>query len=190
MNFLFDLYGVLLKTQSEQALRALEQVTGATDELWPVYWELRPDFDAGRVTAEEYWDKVQKRLHVDPFDIQQAIDTDYAGWLEEDPEMVDLVRGLAKDHRVGLLSNIPEGLAREVLRKHTWLQEFDSIAMSYDIGVEKPQPEAYAKALELLGTLPAETHFFDDNEANVWAAERCGLQAHLFTDIDTLKEIL
>ncbi|MEJ5927900.1 HAD family phosphatase [Corynebacterium sp. H128] len=190
MNLLFDLYGVLLKTQSPSALKALEDATGSGPELWPVYWDLRPDFDAGRVTAEEYWEQVKQRLQLEAFDVQQAIEADYAGWLEPDPEMVDLVTSLGEQHRVGLLSNIPEGLAERVKERHTWLRDFHSVAMSCDIKVEKPDPEAYRKALELLGTKPEETHFFDDNEANVAAAEEFGLIAHHFTGVETLKAVL
>lgn len=184
MKYLFDLYGVLLKTQTDQALRNLEEVLGCGPELWPVYWQFRGDFDAGRVSEEEYWELVRAELNLPAFDVKQAIEVDYAGWLEEDPEMVERVKSIKPK---GLLSNIPAGLARRVLDKHTWLQEFDAIAMSCDIGVEKPNSKAYEIALEMLGATPEETLFFDDNEANVNAARELGIQAVLFTGIEDLK---
>lgn len=190
MNLLFDLYGVLLKTQSEGALRELEKVVGVGEELWPVYWAHRPDFDAGRVAEEEYWERVRQDLKIGKFDVKKAIEVDYAGWLEEDPEMVALVSELTRENRVGLLSNIPRGLAERVLEKFTWLQEFDSVAMSYAIGVEKPEAGAYRVALEMLGVTARETHFFDDNEENVRAAAEFGLQAHHFTGIETVRAVL
>ncbi|MEJ5998058.1 HAD family hydrolase [Corynebacterium sp. H130] len=184
MTYLFDLYGVLLKTQSDQALRDLESVLNTDESLWPVYWEYRPDFDAGRVSEEEYWELVRAKLDLEPFDVQKAIEVDYAGWLEADEEMVERVKTLKPK---GLLSNIPEGLAKKVLEKHTWLQDFDAIAMSCEIGVEKPQREAYEIALQRLKAKPEETHFFDDNEANVQAAKELGINATLFTGIEVLK---
>lgn len=183
MTYLFDLYGVLLKTQSEQALRDLENVLGCGEELWPVYWEYRGDFDAGRVSEEEYWELVRAKLQLEPFDVAKAIEVDYAGWLEADEEMVERVKTLTPK---GLLSNIPAGLAKKVKEKHTWLQDFDAVAMSCDIGVEKPQARAYEIALEMLGAKPEETYFFDDNEANVEAAKKLGIQATLFTGIEVL----
>lgn len=183
MKYLFDLYGVLLKTQSEQALRNLEDVLGTDERLWPVYWEFRPDFDAGRVSEEEYWELVRAKLELPAFDVQRAIEVDYAGWLDADEEMVAKVADLQPK---GLLSNIPEGLAKRVLAKHTWLKDFDAISMSYEIGVEKPQPEAYKIALERLGATPEETYFFDDNPDNVAAAKELGLDARLFTSIEDL----
>lgn len=184
MKYLFDLYGVLLKTQTDEALRALEQVLGCGEELWPVYWEYRGDFDAGRVSEEDYWELVCTRLGLEPFDVAKAIEVDYDGWLEADEEMVERVKGIKPK---GLLSNIPKGLAEKVLAKHTWLQDFDAISMSYEIGVEKPQARAYEIALERLNAKPEETYFFDDNAANVQAAKELGINAVLFTGIEDLK---
>lgn len=191
MNLLFDLYGVLLKTQTKHVLHKLEQAIGSGPEMWEPYWRLRPDYDAGRVTDEEYWERMRRELNLPVIDAAKARRADFDGWLEADQEMVDYVLHLkAQGHHVGLLSNIPEGLAKEVKAKHTWLQHFDSVAMSCEIGAEKPSPEAYAKALEMLQSEPEETHFFDDNPANVEAAQKLSLHAHLFTCIQDLKDVV
>lgn len=53
--------------------------------------------------------------------------------------------------------------------------------------VAKPDPAAYALAVERAG-LPAESLVFvDDRADNVDAAVRCGLQGRVFTDADTLR---
>ncbi|MDU0479743.1 HAD family phosphatase [Staphylococcus chromogenes] len=191
MNLLFDLYGVLLKTQTAEALSRLESTIGAGPEMWAAYWRLRPDYDAGRVSDEEYWASMQRELGLAPFDYEEARRADFDGWLAPDEEMIQFVLGLKQDgHRVGLLSNIPKGLAAEVRAQHTWLDKFDSVAMSCEIGAEKPSAAAYEIALDMLGTKAEDTHFFDDNQANVVAAQRAGLQAHLFRNIDDLKAVV
>lgn len=184
MKYLFDLYGVLLKTQSDQAKRDMEKVLGTDESMWPVYWQLRPDFDAGRVSEEQYWEQVRKALKLQPFDIQSAIEVDYEGWMRPDEAVIERVSTIKGK---GLLSNIPKGLAKRVLQKHTWLQDFDALALSWEIGVEKPHPRAYEIALQRLGATPEETLFFDDNEDNVRAARELGIQATLFTGIEVLK---
>ncbi|WP_047239340.1 HAD family hydrolase [Corynebacterium epidermidicanis] len=191
LNLLFDLYGVLLRTQSPQALANLERTIGSGPEMWEPYWRLRPGYDAGTLSDEAYWAAMQKELKLEPFDYEAARRVDFDGWLEPDQEMIDYVLELTRaGHRVGLLSNIPIGLGEAVKAKHTWLSEFDAVAMSGEMGVEKPSVRAYELALELLGTQAAQTHFFDDNPANVAAAERAGLKAHLFKDINDLRKVV
>lgn len=190
MNVLFDLYGVLLRTQSESALRDLERAIGSGPQMWEAYWRLRPDYDAGRITDEQYWARMQRELRLEPFDYAEATRVDFEGWLQPDEEMIAYARELARTYRVGLLSNIPEGLVQEVLRQHEWLGEFASVALSCRIGVEKPQRQAYTKALEMLGARAEETLFVDDNPANIAAAREAGLDTHLFRGIAGLREAI
>jgi len=57
---------------------------------------------------------------------------------------------------------------------------FSAVVSSARIGVEKPQPEFYAAALEAAGVSAAEALFVDDAEANVAGAREAGIESHLF----------
>ena len=53
---------------------------------------------------------------------------------------------------------------------------FDVVVDSCEVGVRKPDPRIFQKALELLGGIPAERALFlDDYEGNVKAARRLGV---------------
>ena len=165
--YLFDLYGVLLKVQEEGALRDIERVVGAGPEIWETYWEFRYDLDAGLLTEQEYWEKFRTALDLPPFDVDAAI---------------------KQGERVGLLSNIPHGLARRVRKQHAWLDKFNAVTMSCDLGVAKPHPEAFKAALQNLGSTPEDTVFFDDNPGNVAAARELGITGVVFRNIDDVKD--
>jgi glucose-1-phosphatase len=49
--------------------------------------------------------------------------------------------------------------------------------LSHEVGLRKPEPAIYRKALELSGTAPEETVFIDDLEPNVAAAAKLGIRA-------------
>jgi len=187
--YLFDLYGVLLKVQEEGALRDIERTVGAGPEIWETYWEFRYDLDAGLITEQEYWEKFRQALNLPPFDVDAVIDVDYSGWVVPDEEMIAYVTGLVEQgERVGLLSNIPRGLAERVLKEHTWLDRFAAVTLSCDLGVAKPQQGAFQAALQNLGSTPEETVFFDDNPDNVAAARELGITGVVFRSIDDVKD--
>lgn len=53
--------------------------------------------------------------------------------------------------------------------------------------VAKPDPAAYAIAVERAGLPPSSLVFVDDRESNVIAARGCGLHGIVFTDADALR---
>ena len=188
---LFDLYGVLLHTQSDGDIAAIEQACGTDGRLWPVYWELRPAFDAGELTADQYWSAVCSRLNLVEVDIDRVVAADTASWLRPDDEMIRAVCDLAgHGWTVGLLSNIPEFLAGAVRAEFDFLDRFDAVTMSCDIGVAKPDARAYAIAAARLGAEPGRIIFFDDSPTNVEAARQAGLEAHVFTGREVLDRVL
>ncbi|WP_080792675.1 HAD family hydrolase [Corynebacterium pacaense] len=190
--FLFDVFGVLIRTQGRAHLERIDRELGEpgrSQRLMEVYAELRPALDAGRVSETNYWNQIRLRAGLEFLDPAEAIEVDYRGVVEEENrDVVDLVLDLrARGYRVGILSNIPEGLARDLRNAHsTWLDKVDSVTFSYEIGAAKPEPEAFHAALESLGVPAERVIFIDDTERNVAAAREEGLQAIHFRGIDSL----
>ncbi|MFG1999489.1 HAD family hydrolase [Spirillospora sp. NPDC048911] len=179
----FDLYGVIARTQTEAARRRLEGLAGISGEpFWDAYWACRPDYDAGQESAA-YWATVAGRLGATFADVPALIEADLESWTEVDAEMVDLVVGLADQGRtLGLLSNIIADLVPRFEARHdAWLSRFDVLTYSCDIGVAKPDPRAYEICAERMGVAPADVIFFDDSERNVVAAREAGMTAEVFT---------
>ncbi|WP_304324790.1 HAD family phosphatase [Corynebacterium frankenforstense] len=187
-TLLFDMYGVLMRLPGPSFRRGVLVAAGGNEDIWPVYAELRPALDAAQVTEVNYWRQVALRAGVEDLDIQEAIAADYGDCLEADHEVVDNVLALRdKGYKVGILSNIPTGLAARVRRRHSgWLDEFDAVTFSCDIEVAKPDTQAFAVAVDALGASPRDTVFFDDREDYIAGAEAAGLRAVLFTGWDSV----
>ena len=77
---------------------------------------------------------------------------------------------------------------RQVRKQHAWLDKFNAVTMSCDLGVAKPHPEAFKAALQNLGSTPEDTVFFDDNPDNVAAARALGIAGVVFRNIDDVKD--
>ena len=83
------------------------------------------------------------------------------------PGAVAVVRHLrARGARVGVLTNGPSDFQRRKLVSCGLAGELDAIAISGEIGAVKPEAEAFARALELLGTHARETAMVGDSLAN------------------------
>ncbi len=59
--------------------------------------------------------------------------------------------------------------------------------LSHELGLRKPDPAIYRKALELSATAPEETVFVDDLKPNVEAARRLGLRAIRYRGAEDLR---
>jgi putative hydrolase of the HAD superfamily len=82
------------------------------------------------------------------------------------------------------LSNSGPG-ARERERCHGFELVTDDIVYSHEVGVAKPDPEAYVLTARRLEVEPHEVLFLDDLEANVVAARAAGWHAVLHVDTAT-----
>jgi len=59
---------------------------------------------------------------------------------------------------------------------------FDTVVLSGEVGMRKPEKEIFLHAAETLGLAPAECVFIDDMEPNVAAAQACGMTGVLHTE--------
>lgn len=189
---LFDMYGVLMRLPGPQHGAGILDAIGADARVWAVYEELRYRLDAALITETAYWQQIGERVRLGSVDSARAIEADYAGCLEADIGTVKHVLDLIGDGwKVGILSNIPPGLAARVRSKHGhWLEAFDAVTFSCDIGVAKPEQEAYEVAVDALQADPKGTVFFDDRPDYLAGAEAAGLKAVRFSGWDSVVSAL
>jgi len=89
-------------------------------------------------------------------------------------EALDLVRQARKRCRVALLTNATSRLPED-LRLLGLDREVDAVVSSARIGVAKPSPEAFRRALRVLQHSPSGTVFCDDKAQNTTAAVAVGI---------------
>lgn len=96
--------------------------------------------------------------------------------------MVAHVARLVGRVRLVLLSNTNDAHFAFLRPRLPVLERFDALVLSHALGLAKPDPAIYHRALAAAGVAPERAVFFDDIPAFVVAAEAAGLPARVFTD--------
>ena len=95
-----------------------------------------------------------------------------------------------RGYRVYLLSNYGKTRFEQDLTDFPFVAETDGRVISYEVGYIKPEPGIYYALLDKYHLLPEESLFFDDVEANVLGARRCGFHAEVFTTPEEAEKVL
>ena len=104
------------------------------------------------------------------------------------PAMYDTIRTLrAAGFGTALLSN---SWGCEEYPRADFPGLFDTVVLSGEVGMRKPEKEIFLHAAETLGLAPAECVFIDDMQANVAAAQACGMAGVLHTETATTARTL
>jgi len=115
----------------------------------------------------------------------------FAGTTYCDPMHAALLAVREAGLRTGLLSN---SWGTDDYPREKFPGLFDSVVISAEVGMRKPEERIFRHAVGLLGLTPEECVFIDDLEVNVAAAEAFGMTALLHTDpaatVARLGEIL
>jgi 2-haloacid dehalogenase len=74
--------------------------------------------------------------------------------------------------------------------RFAFLDWFESILVSADVGLIKPDPHIFELLLARIGRVPSACVYIDDNPRNVAAAAALGLDAIVFADVDRLRHDL
>ena len=165
---------------------------------WAVAWEARLALPAGEInrrcadlwaagalgeiTEAEVRTQVAARLGLDRAGLDALMADlwrDYLGTPNED--LIAYLRTLRGRCRRAILSNSFVG-ARE--REQPILDLVDVVVYSHEVGIAKPDPEAFALTAKLLQSRPEDCLFIDDHPPNIAAAQAFGMRAILFTGND------
>jgi 2-haloacid dehalogenase len=71
-----------------------------------------------------------------------------------------------------------------------FLDEFDGILISGDVGIGKPDPAIFREFLDRFGLIAESTVFIDDSSANVAAARSMGIEAIEFRSAGQVRRDL
>ncbi|PJH76373.1 MAG: hypothetical protein CO064_01585, partial [Anaerolineae bacterium CG_4_9_14_0_8_um_filter_58_9] len=142
----------------------------------------------GAVSPQEHWADVIQRLGLPPSEADSVRQEFFAGD-SLDLDLINFLRSLRPKYRTGLLSNAWSDM-RAYLIGQNIADVFDTIVISAEVGIMKPDARIYQLALEKLGVAPAEAVFVDDFIVNIEGARAVGMYAIQFTRPDqTLEEL-
>jgi putative hydrolase of the HAD superfamily len=194
---ILDYGNVLSQPQGDQWFEVMAAEVGAPrDTFRAAYWRHRLLYDTG-LPAREYWGRVLETLGAgsrgrdDGCIIDRLIDADVASWTQYREQMWMLARSFRDGGgRTAFLSNgVPEAMARirEDRRLEAW---FDTVVVSCEVGIAKPDPAIYWLCLSRIGRPPHDALFVDDRPENLEAAATLGIQTFHFTGDDAVPPLV
>jgi putative hydrolase of the HAD superfamily len=180
----FDFGNVIcFPVADEKIARAAAECDLAKEEFLRAFWLDRLPYDGG-MTPTEYWTRVGRAAGKE-FDeplIAKMVEHEIGFWNTFDPRVLRWIDQLRESgYTVGILSNLPFPLADALRATDGFLDHFDHVTFSCELGLFKPQAPIYEHAFKGLNVAPEQALFIDDKQENVDGAIAAGMPAELFT---------
>jgi epoxide hydrolase-like predicted phosphatase len=135
----------------------------------------------GKADVEAIWESVCRDLGLSEGECSRLAE-DFWSADKLDEELVEYIRRLREDFATGLLSNAWGDLRQYLETEWKIADIFDTMVISAEVGVAKPDPRIYRIVLDRLGVPPDQAVFIDDFPENLPPAQELGLATILFTD--------
>ena len=163
----FDCFGVLT---SDGWLPFAEKHFGHNKDLKQQSHDLNKQVDSGLLGYDDFVTQVAQLAKVSAAEAYRDIENNVAN-----KDLFDYTAGLKKSYKIGMLSNAGANWLSELFDADQ-VKLFDAVALSYEIGITKPYPQAYHIICDRLGVQPSEAVFIDDIERYVTGAKDIGMQ--------------
>lgn len=189
---IFDLGNVLVFFSHEKMVQNIAEVSGAIEDVVHAFLfdlQFQVAFETGKVTEEEFHAEFESytgtEVSID------ALRLAVGDIFELNTPMVPLLRELrAAGIRLVLLSNTCITHVDFVRNRWSFLELFDAITTSWEVGALKPDPRIYQSALAHAKCEASDCFFTDDIEDYVTQAISMGIQAHVYQNALTTRTTL
>lgn len=181
---IFDLMDVLLRIEDVSEWRQWEARTGVAEGGLARAMFQSPRFKEaimGQVPEADLWRDVARAPGLGA-DAPETLAAVFYSAFRLNSGLVEFMRALRPRYKIAVLTNTPSGMRAILTRRFTLDREVDTIIISAEEGLRKPQAELYQLALRRLGAEPQETIFVDDDAVFIAAAEALGLRTVPFKD--------
>jgi len=187
----FDLGGVIVRTEYQAPRERLaERLNMTYEDVSKVVFdgETARKASIGEMSVDEHWLAVTRKLRL-PASETESIRTEFFAGDVIDRDLLNFIRSLRPHYKTGIISNA-WGDLREYIVKNHFHDAFDTLIISAEIKMMKPQPEIYQLALKQIQVEANEAAFVDDMPKNVEAANALGMHGIIFRDPAQVKENL
>jgi len=185
----FDIGGVYFRWTHGKYLRALRGKTGVgITKLRGADRNHLRELHVGTITENDYWNEFCKSIEkkVPHAELHKVIDKNL---FAVNKSVVTLVRRLRKNHKTALLANQTPVLDR-LDKKWGVYKDFDYNLSSHIVKLQKPDPAIFKLLLRKARVKPSEALFVDDQQKNIDAAKKLGIDAVLYRNARQLGKEL
>lgn len=179
---IFDFFGVICSEIAPFWLRRYFSEAEAAN----LKSGLIAEADSGQISQAELFAALGNRSGIS----RQKVEDEWWELVEIDQSIVDIICELLGRYQVSLLTNSPSPFVRQILSDYDLGRLFQTIVVSSEVGLVKPNPGIYHCVLAGLGIAAENGVMVDDNPVNIAGAEAVGLRGLLYRSPDTLARDL
>ena len=180
MDFLFDIGNVIVGVDFIPSLkRLMPEGTDDIDGRLDTVIERKDEFEAGRITAEDYFPWAAETLN-----FTGSQETFIQAWKDiffPNAPMWDNIEALHNaGHRLILFSNIHSVHRDFLFENYPVFKYFTGGVFSYQTGHIKPEAEIYQIAVDQYQLTPEATGYIDDLPANIEGGKKADFLCHQY----------
>lgn len=192
---IFDLGGVLIDFDHTIAAKRIARLSDKTpEEIFNLFFDsqLTGLFEEGKISSSEFFLRLKGMLNL-KINFEEFL----PAWneifflSEKNRAVYDLAKVLKPNYKLALLSNINILHFEYIKEKFPLFDAFHHVITSFELGLRKPHPLIYQKALEILKVPCAPCVFYtDDRPELVREAQGLGIKGVVFEGVAQLKRSL
>jgi len=177
---LFDLGGVLLRFEPERIVENFGRAVGMTpEEIRDIaIGHLKAEFETGALSPAGFRDAISMALNC-ALDEAEFVPL-WSDAFEPNEPILEFFREVKKTRRAYVVSNTDPYHMRWILDRWPEVAECDGMALSYELGLRKPDPAFFEAAIERFNLTPTQCVLIDDLPENVEAGREVGFHAVLY----------
>lgn len=188
---LTDMGGVLIDLHWEEYAAKIFNKKMNIDELH-LFWTTANSpsaYDKGKITFSELTESLKNEYSIKLSKEQIA---EYFLKIAGKPKknLNSVIDKIKKQFTIAILSNTNDAHISHLKKNYSFLEKFDKLFLSYELGLLKPNPEIFLHAVKFYNALPEDFIYFDDIISNVEAAKSIGMHAYQVFSPDEILNII
>ncbi len=181
-HLIFDFFGTLGDADADKLCTNRSSLMRFGEYRWMIH-----DID-----EKTFLDEYAIKHGIDPLVLRKSFN-DFQDSIRLFPFAFEVLSELKKSFSIHLLSNVGNSFEKVLVKYSDFFGLFDSISLSYLIGLRKPQRGAFDHVLNMAGANPGECLMIGDNiKDDIIGAQKAGIKALCFNgrkqDLRTLPE--
>lgn len=186
----FDFNGVIFGNPGFEFDRKISKVIGVSvKDFKTVYRRYNNSFNIGLTSLEKLWSDILSDFNKTSLlpEVLELVNSPRV----INQNVISIIKNLKeKGYRLGIFSNFTKSGAQFIKNNSLITSLFDTIVISSEIALAKPNHDAYKYLINKLDLPPQEIIFIDDSQINIDAAENIGIKSILFKNSPILKKQL
>lgn len=184
-NIVFDIGNVILQWDPQVAIRKVFPESDYNLLARNIFYsEIWHELNRGKITEKQALILYNDSLGIPLAKLEQLM---IEGKLSLKPVAgsLDLIKNVySKGYNLHLLTDNTKEIVQYLTENFDFLQYFNGMVSSADIGYLKPSPIIYQSLLHTYELIPQETVFIDDLQINVAGAKSVGIHAIQFSNTE------